>query len=141
MVRDGNETKKPNRAYPYLHELIIEAIKERKVFIGYMMLCRYLNGRGYIRYGCNAGYPKNKTLGRDRIHPCKVICPGSKIYPSKIRYWCIKLSKENLIFTKKVLYEDSKNPFSWVTPHKLDTFVIITKTKSSYKEFMNTIIP
>ena len=85
------------------------------------MLCRYLNGKGYIRYGCNTNTNK-------RIDPCKILCPDSEIYRTKIYYWCQKLFQEKKIRLNKVLYEDSKNPFSWVQPLKTgDIFVIIKK--------------
>ena len=108
-------------------EVILTALDEKEIFIGYYMLCRYLNGKGYIRYGCNAGYNKPFTNGKDRLHPCKILCPGTKIYHSKVRYWCKKLEKENKLFLEKKLYKDSKNPSSTTEPHKLDCFVIITK--------------
>jgi len=108
---------------------IINALEEKEVFIGYYMLCRYLNDKGYVRYGCNAGYNKPFTNGKDRLYPCKILCPTSKIYHSRVRYWCRKLEKENKLFLEKKLYEDSKNPNSTTEPHKLDLFVVITRRK------------
>ena len=106
---------------------IINALEEKKVFIGYYMLCRYLNGRGYIRYGCNAGYNKPFTNGKDRLHPCKILCPEAKIYHSRVRYWCMKLEKENKLFLEKKLYEDSVHPNFFRRKKRLDTFVFITR--------------
>lgn len=113
---------------------ILDALDERGIFIGYYMLCRYLNGKGYIRYGCNAGYNKPFTNGKDRLHPCKILCPGTKIYYSKVRYWCKKLEEENKLFLEKGLYPDSKNPNSNTKPHKLDLFVIIAKSEEVYND-------
>ena len=118
------------RADPFIPDLIIKALKERKVFIGYFMLCRYLNGKGYIRYGCNAGYRKGNM--KDRIEPCKALCPNSKTYRTKIYYWCKKLEKEGKLFLKKRLYYDSKNPKSKTLPHMLDWFVFICYDKIEY---------
>jgi hypothetical protein len=110
---------------------ILEALQEKEIFIGYMMLCRYLNGRGYIRHGCNAGYEGKfipKSNPKNKRHPCKILCKDSRIYHSKVRYWCKKLEKDQRLYLEKVTYEDSKNPNSFVEPHKTgDIFVIIKK--------------
>ena len=119
-------------AVPLMHDLILEALKERKIFIGFYMLCRYLNGKGYKRFGCNAGYESNK---KNRIYPCPVLCPNTKIYRTKLYYWCKKLGKEGKIFLKKVIYYDSKNPNSKILPHKSDIFVIICLNKKIYRSF------
>ena len=104
-----------------MEEMILKALEEKKVFIGYFMLCRYLNGRGYIRYGCN-------TNTNTRVDPCKILCPNTKIYRTKIYYWCKKLYQEKKISLEKVIYEDFQNPNSWVKKHKTgDVFVIIKK--------------
>ena len=118
-----------------MHELIMRALKERKVFIGYYMLCRYLNGKGYVRYGCNAGYPKNKTKGKDRLNPCPILCPQTKIYLTKIYYWCQKLFQDNKIFLEKRKFFDSKNPNSKTEPHKFDIFVFIALNKRCFDNF------
>lgn len=116
---------------------IINALEEKKVFIGYYMLCRYLNGKGYVRYGCNAGYKKPFTNGRNRLHPCKILCPESKIYHSRVRYWCEKLAKKHDLFLEKRTFQDSKNPNSETEPHKFDIFVIIALNKEIFENFIN----
>ncbi|BDI54983.1 MAG: hypothetical protein QIT40_gp25 [Lokiarchaeia virus VerdaV4] len=122
------------RAVPFMPDLILGALKERKVFIGYYMLCRYLNGKGYKRFGCNAGYDSKKE---NRIDPCPVLCPGTKIYRTKIYYWCKKLEKEGKLYLKKRLYYDSKNPYSKSLPHKLDFFVFICQDKIEYDMYLD----
>ena len=119
-----------------MEELILKALEEKEVFIGYYMLCRYLNDKGYKRYGCNAGYSKPFTNGEDRLHPCKILCPGTKIYHSKVRYWCKKLEKEKKLFLVKTTFLDSKNPNSETEPHKLDVFVFIAKTEETILDFV-----
>lgn len=119
-----------------MKELILEALEEKGVFIGYYMLCRYLNGKGYKRYGCNAGYIKPFTNGKDRLHPCKILCPGTKIYHSKVRYWCKKLFQEKKLFLVKTNFLDSKNPNSETDPHKLDVFVFIAKKEETILDFI-----
>lgn len=138
MNRKEDGIKKSKRGVPLMHDLILEAVKERKVFIGYHMLCRYLNGRGYIRYGCNAGYNKPYTNGKDRINPCPVLCPETKIYRTKVYYWCLQLEKENKLFLEKRKYFDSKNPHSKTEPHKFDIFVFIALSKKYLDKFFNT---
>lgn len=118
-----------------MEESILAALEEKKIFIGYFMLCRYLNGRGYKRYGCNAGYNKPFTNGKDRLHPCKILCPGTKIYHSKVRYWARKLEKENKLFLEKMQFYDSKNPNSKTKAHKLDLFIIIAKSEEIFNEW------
>lgn len=116
---------------------IIKALEEKKVFIGYYMLCRYLNGKGYVRYGCNAGYIKPFTKGKDRLHPCKILCLDSKIYHSKVRYWCKKLEKEKKIFLIKRKYYDSNNPHVKTKPHNSgDIFVFICLNEAIFNEFI-----
>ena len=112
-----------------LDDLIMEAIEEKKIFIGYFMLCRFLNGKGYIRYGCNAGYEKGKTNGKDRLEPCKILCKDSKIYRTKVRYWVRKLERKKKLHLEKKLFKDSQNPFSKTKAHKLDCFVIIREAE------------
>ena len=108
--------------------MILEALEEKEIFIGYYMLCRYLNGKGYIRYGCNAGYNKPDT--KNRLNPCKILCSGSKIYRSIVRYYCVNLEKEGKLTLETKLYPDSQNPNSKTKAHKLDLFVIIKKRPS-----------
>lgn len=113
--------------------MILNALQEKKGFIGYFMLCRYLNGRGYIRYGCNAGYKgkyKPKSNPKNRLFPCPILCPDSKIYVSRVRYYCKKLQEEGKIFLKKMRFDDSNNPNSDTKPHgKGDVFVMISLTE------------
>ena len=137
MSRKGSEAEKLKRGVWFMPDLIMRALKERKIFIGYFMLCRYLNGKGYIRYGCNAGYNKPYTNGRERINPCPVLCPGPKIYRSKVYYWCKKLEREGKLLLETTLFYDSKNPNSKTEPHKLDTFVIIALNKEIFDNFVN----
>ena len=116
---------------------IIKAVEEKKIFIGYYMLCRYLNGKGYKRHGCNAGYDKSiGTNGRDRLHPCAILCPNSTIYYSRVRYWCKKLEKKKKIFLEKKLYKDSKNPNSETKAHKLDLFIFVCLNEDIFKDFL-----
>lgn len=121
---------------------ILEALEEKELFIGYYQLCRYLNGKGYKRYGCNAGYPEDSKLGNDRLSPCKILCPQSEIYLSKLYYWVKKLEKQNKVFTKKIHYYDSNNPNTKTKPHKTDIFVLISKNKESIDNFIknNTLL-
>lgn len=119
-----------------LESLIMSAVEEKKVFIGYFMLCRYLNGRGYIRYGCNAGYEKPYTDGKDRINSCPILCKGSKIYRTKVIYWVKKLESRGNLFLVKRKYQDSKNPNSKTEPHKLDLFVFICLNEEIYENFV-----
>lgn len=119
-----------------LEDLILEALEEKEIFIGYYMLCRYLNGKGYVRYGCNAGYQKPFTNGKDRLHPCKILCPESKIYHSRIRYFCLKLFKEKKVFLKKSQFYDSLNPSSIAKPHSKDLFIIIAQSQQVFDSFI-----
>lgn len=122
-----------------LEDIILEALREKKVFIGYYMLCRYLNGKGYVRYGCNAGYKKPFTNGRDRLHPCKILCPNSEIYHSKVRYWCKKLAKQNRLFLIKKKFCDSDNPYTKTKGHTSgDIFTFICLNKMIYNEFIKS---
>ena len=110
-----------------IKDKIIQALQDKKIFIGYSQLCRYLNNKGYKRYGCNAGYLLGKTKGKNRLNPCKVLCTQSKIYHSKVRYWCLQLKDKGIINLEKVKYLDSKNPNSNTIAHKTyDIFILIT---------------
>ena len=120
-----------------IEEIILNALQERKIFIGIMMLCRYLNGRGYKRFGCNAGYEKPYTHGNDRINPCPVLCEDKKYRPSKIRYHILKLADEGKLFTIKAFYYDSKNPNSKTKPKKTDLFRFVCLTEEIFKDFMS----
>ena len=120
----------------HIKQLIINALQEKERFIGYYMLCRYLNGKGYIRYGCNAGYEgkhKPKSNPKNRVFPCPVLCPNSSIYVSKVRYWCKKLEEEGELFLEKVKYIDFNNPNVKTKPHTTgDIFTIISLEKENY---------
>jgi len=113
-----------------MKDLILNALNEKEIFIGVYMLCRYLNGKGYKRYGCN-------TETNTRINPCKILCPKSNIYRTKIMYWVNKLSKLNLIYQEKILYKDSRNPYSKIIEHKFDVFNIIAKSEGIFNEWKN----
>lgn len=123
-----------------LKEKIKNALQEKKIFIGYFMLCRYLNGKGYIRYGCNAGYGnkyKPKGNPKNRLYPCPILCPDSKIYLARVRYFCRKLHKEKKIFLEKIRFVDSNNPHSKTEPHKKgDIFVIISLQKLQEEDLL-----
>lgn len=117
-----------------LEKIILLAIQEKEIFIGYYMLCRYIHGKGYIRYGCNAGYKKPDTNGKCRLYPCKVLCGGTHVYYQRVRYFCLKLAKLNKVFLMKVRYKDAKNPNSTTTPHRTsDQFVIISRKRFNKK--------
>ena len=120
-----------------LEDLILEALEEKEIFIGYYMFCRYLNGKGYVRYGCNAGYNKPFTNGKDRLHPCKILCLNSEIYHSRVRYWCKKLAKKNKIFLIKRKYHDSNNPHVKTKPHNSgDIFVFICLNEETFGNYL-----
>lgn len=113
-----------------LEKLISFALLEKDIFIGYAMLCRYLNGRGYIRYGCNAGYEKGHTHGNDRLNPCPILCPGSQIYYQRVRYRCMQMAKQKKVFMMKIKYKDAENPLVNNWPHRtFDQFVIISRRR------------
>ena len=115
------------------------AIYEKEIFFGYYMLCRYLSGRGYKRYGCNAGYDKSiGTHGKDRLYPCKILCKDGRFYYQKIRSYVIKLVKMGYVYTKKVELLDSINEDLPVYRTKLrkDVFVLIASTKEIIDNFL-----
>ena len=122
-----------------MKEIILKALNQHSYFIGIHQLCRYLNNKGYIRFGCNAKYKddinikKKKTI---KINPCKILCEKSKVYLSKIYYWINLMSKNKEIFTILIKYKDSKNPNSIIIPHKtFDIFKFISLTKETYITF------
>lgn len=121
---------------------ILAALQEKKIFIGTMMLCRYLNGRGYVRYGCNAGYPDDDKSGKKRLIPCPIFCKGTKIYPSRLHYWLNKLHEQGKLYKKKQLFYDSKNVKSRTGCHLVDLFNIIVINKRYFEKYMekNTLI-
>jgi len=111
--------------------MILKALQEKEIFIGLHMLCRYLNGRGYQRFGCNAKY--DPPYGpNDKINPCPVLCKNSKNYPVKIRYWVMKLFREGKLYTNKTRFYDSKNPNSKTAPMKTDLFRFIAINKETF---------
>ena len=122
-----------------MKQLILNALKKHNYFIGLHQLCRYLNNKGYIRYGCNAKYTddlniiKKKTI---KINPCKILCYNSNIYISKIYYWIKIMEKNNEIFTILIKYKDSKNPNSHIIPHRtFDIFRFISLNENIYLNF------
>jgi len=68
-----------------MKDLILKALNKHSYFIGIHQLCRFLNNKGYIRYGCNAKYKKDinnkKTI---KINPCNSLCKNSKYI--KVKY-------------------------------------------------------
>jgi hypothetical protein len=119
-----------------VEDLIMKALKKKKSFIGMHMLCRYLNGLGYQRYGCNVQYtPPYK--GKDKINPCPILCPGTDLSLQKIRYWVNKLAEKGKLFTKTTHYPDSKNPNSSVEAKQLDVFRFVCQTKKVYDQFFS----
>ena len=119
-----------------IKEKILESLQEKKIFIGYYMLCRYLNDKGYKRYGCNAGYPEDDKSGNARLHPCKILCPDTQINPSKVRYYCKKLEKEGLLFLEKRIFYDSSNPNAITKGHLKDIFVFISLNEDIYLNYI-----
>ena len=122
-----------------MKEIILNALNSHPYFIGLHQLCRFLNNKGYKRFGCNAKYKddfnikKKKTL---KINPCKILCPNSKIYLSKLYYWINLMEKNKLIFTILIKFKDSKNPKSNIKPHKtFDIFRFICINKKIYFNF------
>jgi len=122
-----------------MREIILNAFNDYKYFIGLHQLCRYLNGKGYIRYGCNAKYKDNinsqkkKTI---KINPCKLLCINSNIYLSKLYYWIKKLEKENKLFTILIKYKDSKNPNVKTKEHiTFDIFRFLCINKEVFIKF------
>ena len=122
-----------------MKDLIFKALDKHLYYIGLLQLCRFLNNKGYIRYGCNAKYKddinsnKKKTI---KINPCKILCSKSNIYFSKVYYWITIMDRKNEIFTILIKYKDSKNPNVNTKPHKsFDIFKFISLTKETYLEF------
>ena len=112
-----------------MKQLILNALKKYNYFIGLHQLCRYLNNKGYIRYGCNAKYTddlntiKKKTI---KINPCKILCFNSNIYISKI-------------FSILIKYKDFKNPYVNTEKHRtFDIFRFISLNKNIYLDFKRT---
>lgn len=118
---------------------IQHAIYEKEIFIGYFMLCRYLNGKGYKRYGCNAGYDKSiGTKGKDRLNPCKILCPNSKDYYQVTRQRTIRLAEMGYVYLQKIVMEDSINPdVGWYrNKTRNDVFVLIASTKNILEKWI-----
>jgi hypothetical protein len=115
---------------------ILKALNRKHIFIGYMMLCRYLNNRGYIRYGCNAGYPEDDKSGNAKIDPCPILCPDANYSIGAIRYYVKKLASKNRIFIKTIKFYDSKNPYSHTAPKKMDIFTVICESKDLYIKYI-----
>jgi len=120
-----------------MKDLILKALNKHSYFIGIHQLCRFLNNKGYIRYGCNAKYKKDinnkKTI---KINPCNSLCKNSKIYKSKIYYWIEKMTKSNELFSILIKFKDFKNPFVNTEKHKTyDIFKFISLNKNIYLDF------
>jgi len=115
---------------------ILKALGQKEIFIGYMMLCRYLNGKGYVRYGCNAGYPVDDKSGNAKRDPCPILCPDVNHSLSKIRYHAKKLGREGKLFLKTTKFYDSKNPFSRTSPKMMDVFTFICLSRSHFQDFI-----
>ena len=113
-----------------MKKLILNALNIHPYFIGLHQLCRFLNNKGYIRYGCNAKYKDNinsKKKKTIKINPCKVLCNNSKIYLSKVYYWICLMEKNKELFTILIKYKDFKNPNVNIKPHKtFDIFRFIS---------------
>lgn len=116
---------------------ILKALKRKRIFIGYMMLCRYLNNRGYIRYGCNCGYPEDDKSGNAKIDPCPILCPDVSHSIGSVRYYVNKLAKKGRLYRKTIEFYDSKNPYSLTSPKKLDRFTIICKSEKMFQKFID----
>lgn len=121
-----------------LDNKILKALQEKEIFIGYYSLCRYLHGKGYTIYGCNAGYNKPLTGGKDRRFPCPILCPNTKFYYSKVRYHCLKLEKLKKLFLDKRFFLDSINPKFPRKKNREDIFVFIYLQE---KDFLEKKIP
>ncbi len=120
-----------------MKQLILKALISHSYFIGLHQLCRFLNKKGYIRFGCNAKY-KNDINGKKtiKINPCKVLCLNSNIYLSKIYYWIKIMEKNKEIFTILIKYKDFKNPKSLTKKHiSFDIFRFICLNSEIYVEF------
>ena len=122
-----------------MKEIILKALNKHSYFIGIHQLCRYLNNKGYIRYGCNAKYIddlniiKKKTI---KNNPCKILCFNSNIYISKIYYWIKVMEKNKELFTILIKYKDFKNPNVNTEKHKtFDIFRFISLNKNVYLDF------
>ena len=120
-----------------LKKHILQSLQEKKIFIGYYMLCRYLNDRGYTRHGCNAKYNKGKTNGRDRLNPCNIVCVDTKVYYTRVRYWCKKMFGGNMVYLQKVIMTDSINPdVPWYrNAERLDVFVVIARSAIDFQKW------
>lgn len=134
-----NKTIGKNSSYGKKLLTIQSAIYEKEIFIGYYMLCRYINGKGYKRYGCNVGYDKSVgTKGKDRLSPCKILCPNSKDYYQVTRQRTIRLAEMGYIYLQKVVMEDSINlDVDWYrNKTRKDVFVLIVSRKTLLEKFI-----
>ena len=136
------EQLQPKIVMNKLETKILESLHDKKIFIGYFMLCRYLNDRGYTRHGCNAGYEgpfKPKSNPKNKIYPCKVLCADSKVYYSRVRYFSRKMSQNNLLYLQKCMIDDSINTdIPWYrNADRLDIFVIIARSAIDFQKWWN----
>lgn len=117
---------------------ILYALKKHNYFIGLHQLCRFLNNKGFIRYGCNIGYMDDLTIKKRKtikINPCKLLC-NTNIYPSKLLYWIKKMYINKELFTILIKYQDSQNPFVETKKHKtFDIFRFISTNEIVFDNF------
>ena len=83
--------------------------------------------------------PKIDFLKCEGCGACKVLCPGTKIYHSRVRYWCKKLESQRKLFLEKMHYYDSKNPNSTNKPHRLDLYIIIAQSKEVFEKWRGKV--
>ena len=122
-----------------MRKIILNALNIHSYFIGIQQLCRFLNNKGYIRFGCNAKYKDNINIKKKKtikINACKILCPNSRIYYSKVHYYINLMEKNNELFTILIKYKDSNNPKSNIKPHKtFDIFRFICLNENIYLNF------
>ena len=126
-----------------LETKILESLQEKNIFIGYYMLCRYLNDKGYTRHGCNAGYEgpfTPKSNPKNKKNPCKSLCPGTKVAHQRVRYFSRKMRDNDLLYLQKVMMDDSINTdIPWYrNADRLDVFVIIARSAIDFQKWWKT---
>jgi len=125
-----------------LEKHILQSLQEKKIFIGYYMLCRYLNDRGYTRHGCNAGYKGKftpKSNPKNKLNPCKILCPGIKVIHQRVRYFSRKMRDNGLLYLQKIMMDDSINTdILWYrNADRLDVFVIVARSAIDFQKWWN----
>ena len=123
-----------------LETKILESLQDKKIFIGYYMLCRYLNDKGYTRHGCNAGYEgpfTPKSNPKNKRNPCLFLCPGTKVTHQRVRYFCRKMRDNDLLYLHKCMIADSINTdIPWYrNADRLDVFVIIARSAIDFQKW------